>query len=152
MVRYPRPLQTDHMAEELWCISPNKGETFQFSPCLLFFKIEMPYFTGHKFTYHKIHHLREHNSVILIWNQRFDRLKAKQALHKAFHVCSGPQTGLQGHVSSGTIELGSVENAMSRNSAPEEVHLNFAQKPTKAVSLCPSDSAPLGKIRACHSY
>ena len=106
MVRCLGPLQTDHMAEELWCISPNKGETFQFSPCLLFFKIEMPYFTGHKFTYHKIHHLREHNSVILIWNQRFDRLKAKQALHQGFHVCSGPQSGLQGHVSSGTIELG----------------------------------------------
>ena len=47
MVRYLGPLQTDYEAEELWFISPNKGETFQFSPCLSVFKIEMPYFTGH---------------------------------------------------------------------------------------------------------
>ena len=128
------------------------GETFQLSPCLSFFKIEMPYFIGHKFIYHKIHHLREHNSVILILSQSFDRLKAKQDLHEVFHICSGLQSGLQGHVSSGTIELGLVENAMSRNSAPEEVHLGFAQKPTKAVSLFLSDLAPRGKIRACHFY
>ena len=64
------------------------------------------------------------------------------------HDWNGPW----GCVSSDTTGLWQTENVMCRNLVPEELDLRFAQQQTKAVSLHPSDLAPLGKNDTCHSY